>query len=202
MARLAHQEHDVRVAIITHGDPTMFDPATIAQVRREAVEANHALGVREVIFVEGFPAARLDTIPHARLNEAMNRLLADTQPDLLFIPFNGDLHLDHRLIFDSVLVAARPIGNRPIQAIYAYETLSETNWNAPLLTPGFLPNTYFDIASFLDKKLAAMKLYQTQVKPFPHERSLEALEALARLRGATVGFRAAEAFMLIRAVHP
>jgi len=80
--------------------------------------------------------------------------------------------------------------------------LSETNWNAAPLTPGFWPNTYFDISTFLDMKIEAMKAYQTQLKAFPHERSLEAIRALARFRGATVGFEAAEAFVLIRSVHP
>ena len=202
MARLAHEGHDVFVAIVTHGDPSMFDPAFIEQGRREALKAHQLLGVRETIFLEGFPAALLDTVPHSRLNEALRKVLYDLKPETLFIPFNGDVHLDHRLIFESALVAARPNSVQQIQAIYAYETLSETNWNAALLTPGFLPNTYFDISSFLEVKLEAMNIYQTQLKAFPHERSLEAIRALARLRGATVGFEAAEAFVLIRSVYP
>jgi LmbE family N-acetylglucosaminyl deacetylase len=180
----------------------MFDPAFIEQGRHEALRAHRALGVRETIFLDGFPAACLDTIPHWKLNAALRQLLDDVRPETLFIPFNGDLHLDHRLVFESALVAARPGNSQPVRTIYAYETLSETNWNAPLLMPGFLPNTYFDIAAFLELKLKAMSIYQTQLKPFPHERSLEALRSLARLRGATVGFEAAEAFVLIRSVCP
>ena len=202
IARLAYEGHDVFVAIVTHGDPSMFDPAFIAQGRKEALEAHRLLGVRDAIFLEGFPAALLDTIPHARLNEALQKVLHNVEPEILFIPFYGDVHLDHRLIFESALVAARPNRTQQVQVIYAYETLSETNWNAAPLTPGFLPNTYFDISAFLEVKLQAMSIYQTQLKPFPHERSLEAIRALARLRGATVGFEAAEAFMLIRSVYP
>lgn len=201
MARFGQEGHDVVVAIVTQGDPSLFDPASVEQVRQEALEAHQRLGVRDTIFLEGFPAALLDTIPHARLNEAMGKLLDDVKPDILFVPFNGDLHRDHRLVFESALVAARPHPTQPLQAIYAYETLSETNWNAAPLTPGFLPNTYFDISSVLELKLEAMRSYQSQLKPFPHERSLEAIRALARLRGATVGFEAAEAFVLIRSVR-
>lgn len=202
MARLSHEGHDVFVTLVTRGDPSLFDPAFVEQVRREALEAHQRLGVRDTIFLEEFPAALLDTIPHARLNEAMGKLLDDVNPELLFLPFNGDLHRDHRLVFESALVAARPHSARSVQAIYAYETLSETNWNAAPLTPGFWPNTYVDISDFLKVKLEAMSIYQSQVKPFPHERSLQALESLARLRGATVGFEAAEAFVLIRSVFP
>jgi len=202
MARLAHEGHDVFVAIVTRGDPSMFDPAFIEQGRQEAVEAHRLLGVRETIFLNNFPAALLDTIPHCRLNEALRELLYNVKPDILFIPFYGDVHIDHRLIFESVLVAARPNDVHQVKTIYAYETLSETNWNAPPLTPGFLPNIYFDISAFLEVKLQAMSIYQTQLKSFPHERSLEAIRALARLRGATVGFEAAEAFVLIRSIYP
>ena len=200
IARLAHEGHDVFVTIVTHGDPSMFGPVFIEQGRQEALKAQRLLGVRETIFLEGFPAALLDTVPHSRLNEALRKVLHDLKPEILFIPFNGDVHLDHRLIFESALVAARPNSAQQVQTIYAYETLSETNWNAAPLTPGFLPNTYFDISAFLEVKLEAMNIYQTQLKRFPHERSLEVIRALGRLRGAAVGFKAAEAFVLIRAV--
>jgi LmbE family N-acetylglucosaminyl deacetylase len=202
IARLAREGHDVFVVIVTRGDPSMFDPGFIEQGRYEALEAHRLLGVHDTIFLEGFPAALLDTVPHSRLNDALKEVIYDIKPQILFIPFNGDIHRDHRLVFESALVAARPNNNCQIQAIYVYETLSETNWNAPLLTPSFSPNTYFDISSFLELKLEAMRIYQSQLKPFPHERSLEAIQALARLRGATVGLEAAEAFILIRLVYP
>ncbi len=202
MARLAREGHDVIVTIVTRGDPSMFDPDFIEQGRSEARTAHQMLGVQDTIFLEGFPAARLDSVPHSQLNEALQKLLEEVEPDVLFIPFNGDIHLDHRLVFESALVAARPNGEQQVQTIYAYETLSETNWNAPLLTPAFAPNIYFDISGFLELKLQAMSAYQTQLKAFPHERSLKAIRALASLRGATVGFEAAEAFVLIRSVHP
>lgn len=201
-ARLSNEGHDVFVAIVTRGDPSMFDPTLIEEGRREALRAHRLLGVRDTVFLEGFPAALLDTVPHSQLNEALQKLFHEVQPEVLFIPFNGDLHRDHRLVFESALVAARPSKTQRVRTIYAYETLSETNWNAALLTPGFLPNTYFDISAFLETKLQAVEIYQSQLKAFPHERSLEAVQALATLRGATVGFEAAEAFITIRTVFP
>ena len=94
---------------------------------------------------------------------------------------------------------------RPHQAkfpafILAYETLSETNWNAPYLTPGFLPNVFIDITPHVDAKIEAMRAFKSQVRPAPHERSIETLRALATLRGATVMKAAAEAFVLVRHV--
>lgn len=201
IARLSAEGNEIFVAIITRGHPKMFEPSFVAQGRQEARQAHQILGVRETIFFEDFPAALLDTVPHSELNKAMGEMMQQISPEILFIPFNGDLHLDHRLIFNSALVAARPRYNQSVKTIYAYETLSETNWNAPFLTPGFLPNTYFDISAYLDQKLEAMKQFRSQLKPFPDERSLEAIEALAKLRGATVGVNAAESFVLIRAIY-
>ena len=200
IARLAAEGAEVFVVIVTKGDDAMFDPEFIAQGRREALAAHKLLGVRQTLFLEGFPAARLDTVGHAQLNAALGRVMSDIKPHLLFTPFNGDLHLDHRLVFESALVVARPHAAPQLEALYAYETLSETNWNAPLLTPGFMPNTFYDISAHLETKLAAMAAYASQVHAFPHERSLEALRALAMLRGATINCAAAEAFVLVRQV--
>ena len=64
----------------------------------------------------------------------------------------------------------------------AYETLSETHWNAPHLEPNFTPSWCVDISDFIDLKLEAMSCYESQLHPFPAPRSLEALRALARIQ--------------------
>ncbi|WP_406699021.1 PIG-L deacetylase family protein [Singulisphaera sp. Ch08] len=199
MARFAAEGADVFVAVVTKGGPPLFTEDFVEQARREAKEAHQILGVKETRFLD-LPAAGLDSIPHRTVNAALVDVVKEFEPDLLFIPFNGDIHLDHQLIFLSSLVAVRPGSTLRKIGIYAYETLSETNWNAPYITPSFVPNTFFDITEYLDLKMAAMKAFSSQVKPFPNERSLETLRALAMLRGSTVGAHAAEAFVLIRAV--
>lgn len=122
------------------------------------------------------------------------------EPEYVFVPFLGDVHLDHQAAFQSAMVMCRPNGKPLPRSVLAYETLSETNWNAPPLTPGFLPNTFVDISQHLDTKLQAFAAYQSQVRPFPNERSIETVRSLAMLRGSTVGLRAAEAFVALRNV--
>jgi LmbE family N-acetylglucosaminyl deacetylase len=200
LARFGEEGHETFVAIVTRGDAGMFDPAVIEQGRQEALEAHRALAVHRTVFMEGFPAALLDTVPQAHLVEAFRRLLRDIAPDVLLIPFAGDLHRDHRIVFETALASARPDGIPGVRSVLAYETLSQTNWNAPFLTPSFVPTVYLDVSHVLDRKLKAMSCFRTQIRPFPHERSLEAIEALARFRGSTVGAAAAEAFVLIRSI--
>lgn len=199
IARLADAGCEVDVAIMTRGKPPRFDDTAAASVRRETETAHALLGVRHTHFAD-FPAAELDRVAHADLNRALAELVGETAPDTLFLPFIGDIHLDHQLVFTAGLVAARPTAARFPARILAYETLSETNWNAAGITPGFLPNVFIDIGDYCERKLAAFAAYRSQVRPFPHERSVEALRALALLRGATVQRKAAEAFMLIREV--
>jgi LmbE family N-acetylglucosaminyl deacetylase len=199
IARLAEAGAEVHVAVVTRGAPPRFEPALAERVRVEAIEAHAILGVASAHFLD-LPAAGLDGVPHAELNQAVGRAVAAAAPDILLVPFNGDVHLEHQLVFAACLVAARP--NRPDYParVWAYETLSETNWNAPYLAPGFAPTLHVDIEATLERKLAAMRAYASQLRPFPNERSLEALDALARLRGAAVHRRAAEAFVVIREV--
>lgn len=199
IARLAAEGHAVHVAIVTSGQPPRFDDAQRRKVREEAAAAHARLGVAQTHWL-GFPAAELGEQPHGALNAALGTLVAELDPALILAPHPGDIHLDHQLSFLSTLVASRPHQARYPTAIAAYETLSETNWNAPYLTPAFLPNLFVDIGDQLEDKLAAFALFESQARAAPHERSVEALRALATLRGATIHRPAAEGFVLVRGV--
>ncbi|KOP26756.1 GlcNAc-PI de-N-acetylase [Hapalosiphon sp. MRB220] len=199
IARFAANGSEVYVVTMTQGCPSEFEKEVIQKEKQEALAAHKLLGVKETIFLS-LPAAQLDTIAHRDVNRELIEVCKKVQPDIMFIPFNGDIHLDHQIVFLSALVAARPISNFAPHTIYCYETLSETNWNAPYVTANFVPNVFIDISAYLEIKLQAMQIYASQIKPFPHERSVEALRALATLRGCTVGRFAAEAFYLVRQV--
>ncbi len=199
MALLADSGTPTHVVVVTQGQPPQYDAAHIAGLRAEAAAAHAILGTTSTEYL-GLPAAQLDGVAHVELNRRLANCIAALAPDTLFIPFGGDIHLDHQLVFTSALVAARPSQARYPVRILAYETLSETNWNAPGVAPGFAPNVFIDISETLVRKCDAFSAYRSQVRAFPSERSVEALTALARLRGATVHRHAAEAFMLLREV--
>lgn len=197
MARIAQSGQDVYVVVVTTGKPPAYDAESVARVRAEAAQAHKILGVKETRWLD-LPAAQLTEVANAQLNSAIRSVVVDVAPQTVFAPFPGDIHIDHQLVFLSTLVASRPHQAEFPKTLLAYETLSETNWNAPYITPPFVPNLFLDIETTLDKKLAAMRAFSSQLRAAPHERSLEALQALATLRGATVHRRAAEAFVLVR----
>ena len=103
---------------------------------------------------------------------------------MMIVPFVGDIHLDHQLVFHSRMVAARPNNGAYPPRLLAYETLSETNWSAPYLASSFTPNVFVDISATLPRKLEATRAYASQLKAFPDERSIEALSALAVSRSS------------------
>lgn len=200
IARLADAGAEIHIAIATAGRAPRFSDEQAASVQAEARAAHDALGVAQTHWL-GAPAAELDSFPHADLNRAIGGLVTELAPTTIFAPHPGDIHLDHQLSFLSTLVASRPHQDSYPRRIFAYETLSETNWNAPYLTPGFHPQLFVDISDTLERKLDAFALFASQQRPAPHERSVAALRALATLRGATIHRPAAEAFVAVRIVE-
>ena len=199
IARLSGEGQEVFVAVVTEGKPPAYSQDSVARVQAEARTAHRVLGVKETFWL-GQPAAALAETAHSALNHAVYTLIDRVAPQTLLLPFIGDMHIDHQLTFMSSLVAARPHQANFPKLILAYETLSETNWNAPYLTPAFTPNMFVDISDHLGAKLEAMRSFGSQLREAPHERSLATLKALATLRGATIMRNAAEAFVLVRQV--
>jgi LmbE family N-acetylglucosaminyl deacetylase len=157
---------------------------------------NKILGINKTFCLD-YPTAKLNTISQKELNDEILKIIDKVKPDIMYIPHSGDLHKDHRIIFESSLVAIKSTKNR-IRKILSYETLSETDLQQSMAP--FIPNVYVDIQDTFEKKIKAMKAYKSELKQYPHPRSLEIIKALAEKRGSEVGLKFAEAFMLVREV--
>lgn len=199
IAKKAAEGHDVYVCIITKGCEPLFHKDYVEQGRSECRKADAFLGVRETIFLD-FPAVMLEKVPRYKLNNGILNLIQKIKPDDVYIPHRGDLQIDHKMVVDAAMVALRPKYEHKVKRIYTYETLSETGWDIPNTTNEFIPTVYENISKTLEKKIAAMNIFQSQLAAFPAARSIEAIEALAKYRGAIVSVNAAEAFSLIREV--
>ena len=199
IAKYIDEGHEVYVCVMTSGHPSMFPQQVLNILRNEALESHIFLCVKKTFFLD-LPAVMLSEVPKHEVNKKIKEVIDEVQPDVVFIPHFGDLHLDHYIVSQATMVCVRPIKDHRILEVYSYETLSETEWNIPHISNAFIPNTYIDITGYLDKKKAAMEYFTTQIKEFPHPRSIEAIESLAKLRGSTIGVKAAEAFCLIRKI--
>ena len=199
MARHADQSDEVQVVVVTHGIHEMFPPETVARSRKELAAAHESLRVAGVRFLD-FPAPKLDTVPICDLADALREVIRSANAGEVYIPHGGDLHADHRAVHDASLVAARPANGSPVRRLLCYETLSETEWARPG-DAAFAPTVFADITTYLDRKLDALSCLASELREFPHPRSLSAVDALARFRGASAGVEAAEAFTLVREIY-
>ena len=148
----------------------------------------------------GFPTATLDRIPKSKLIESLGHVFKKTGAETIYLPFPGDVHTDHGIVFDAAISASKSFRYPKIKRILIYETLSETEFGLSPQAGIFRPNVFIDIHRYLDKKIQIMKTYSGEIKPFPFPRSEKAMRAQAALRGVTAGFHAAEAFMLLKEI--
>lgn len=193
IAKYSATGHEVFVCEVTRSG----NEKEVRMIREEAARAHKVLGVKETFFLD-FPVVRLKEVPLIDLNASLLEVVKNVEPNVAFIPHKGDMHMDHTLVAHSAMVAMRPIENAYLETVYAYETLSETEWNMPTIDNVYIPNVWSDITGYIETKKAAMSCYQSQVKEAPHPRSNMIIESLARLRGSTIGVAYAESFMMIR----
>lgn len=199
IAKYSDAGHEINVLTISGHLPPLYKRNDYEITIKEAKRAFKILGVKKFTFLE-LPATMLGDIPHHELNSKIFKYVNDFKPHIVFCPF-PDRHIDHRLVFDSVMVATRPVGiGRNIEIVAAYETLSETHWNASHIEANFTPNWVIDISDSIKKKLEALKCYKSQISDFPGPRSIESLEALAKFRGTQAGFAFGEGMHIIRMV--
>jgi LmbE family N-acetylglucosaminyl deacetylase len=200
MSKFVNDGKEVYVLVITRGTPKLYSDDRIVNVRKEALDAHKILGVKETVFLD-FHAPELDQTSLAEISMEISKVIKKLAIDTLYIPHRGDIHSDHRVVYNAALVAGRPVAGSTVRSIYAYETLSETEWAAPFGDDAFIPTHFVDVTGSFENKLKAMACFKSQLKPFPNSRSLEAIEAMAKFRGATVGVLRAEAFMTVRTVE-
>ena len=198
--RLSQQNNEVFVLIMSRGKKGMYSEERIHNVREEAKKAHELLGVTDTVFLD-FPAPELDLVSVSELSRSISGVVKKFSPGIIFLPHRGDIHHDHKAVFNAGLVAARPGIMCPVKKVFSYETLSETELASPFGDDTFIPDFFVGITQSIESKIAAFKCFKSQIRNYPSSRSPEALEALAKLRGCSVGIPYAEAFMTIRIIE-
>ena len=116
-------------------------------------------------------------------------------PDIIFTHHSGDLNIDHRLTFQAVITATRPMEKEKVKTIVTFETSSGTEWQASNDPDKFSPNMYVEVMKAdIDAKIKGMESYEFERRECPHSRSPEVLEILSRMRGVQVVVNYVEAF--------
>lgn len=199
IARHAAAGDRVEILFLTDGQGARgVDAAEQAAARRKMAEAAAtALGAAAPHF-EALPDNAIDTVPLLDVVRLIERRAADIRPSVVYTHHAGDLNIDHRIAQQAVLTAFRPQPGSSVRALYAFETPSATDYAGYARPGGFAPNRFVNIEATWSAKRAALEAYAPEMRPAPHSRSFEAVEALARWRGASVGLPMAEAFEVLR----
>ena len=203
-----HREKNdiVNVLIVAEGETSRKSERKLSEskeklkkLKEDANKANKILGTSELRILN-YPDNRLDSIDRLDLIKVIENHIKELNPNIIYTHYPWDLNIDHRRIHESVITACRPIPNQKITQIYCFEIASSTEWQSPCVYPNFSPNYYVDITLQKEQKLAALREYRSEMREWPHSRSVKSIENLFRLRGSQVGLEAAEAFMLIRQI--
>jgi LmbE family N-acetylglucosaminyl deacetylase len=169
----------------------------LAGLAQAAHQASKILGVSSLT-LHDFPDNRLDRCDLLDVIKVIEQVISQHHPQIIYTHHSGDVNIDHRRIHEAVVTAARPMPDSLVKTLLFFEVPSSTEWQTPGSAPAFTPNWFMDISKTLSLKLNALEAYQSEIRPWPHTRSIAAIEHLARWRGASVGVEAAEAFILGR----
>lgn len=169
----------------------------LSALAQAAQTAGSILGASGVELLS-LPDNRLDSLDRLDLIKRLEDCVDRYQPQCVYVHHSGDLNVDHRRLHEAVVTACRPTPGHVVKSLFSYEVSSSTEWQPPGSAPFFQPNWFVDISDQWERKREALSVYDSEMRRWPHSRSFEAIEHLARLRGAQVGVEAAEAFCLLR----
>lgn len=193
LARHVAGGDDVHALVLCEGMSLRYPDAKEDLLAAEGRACAQVLGLASWTLI-GLPDQRLDQLSLVEVAAPIERAVRDLSPQIVYVPWRGDINRDHVLTHDAALVAAR-CKVPSIQQVFAYETPSETEWGVPY---NFSPNHFVDISRFLDLKLQAVACYVSQTPAAPHPRSIDHLRLRARYWGQCMMMDAAEPFALLR----
>ena len=169
----------------------------LTDLKTAASKSKRILGAESIEMLD-FPDNRLDSLDRLDLIKKIEEYIRYWRPNTVYLHHSGDLNIDHRRIHEAVITACRPTPGHCVRSLLSYEVASSTEWQPPGSGAAFQPNWFVDISNQWTKKEEALNAYESEMRDWPHARSIDAIKYLARWRGAQVGVEAAEAFYLLR----
>lgn len=206
IAKHAMNGDDVYCLILGEGQTSryenreMADLAEVDNLHTDSKKAASKVGYVDIYF-SNLPDNRFDSVALLDVIKVIEKYIDKIEPEIVYTHHYGDLNIDHRVTFEAVLTACRPISGNCVKEIYCFETPSSTEWNFAYGDNTFKPNVFINIEKTLAAKLAALQCYESEIREFPHPRSIKALEVIAAKWGSVAGVNYAEAFELIRKVE-
>lgn len=200
--RLTTDGREVHLLIVTDGSTAQYYGSEdvdniIYNKKKETKKAAELLGIKSIIYGD-LPDMKLDITSHIMINKVIENAIDIIQPDTVFTHFWGDVNKDHQAVYESTLVAVRPLSGQVVKELYCYSVPSSTEWNPCKQDTMFLPNVFVEIEEYKEKKYEAMLAYTTELRDYPHPRAIQHLKELDISVGLQVGMKATESFVCLR----
>ena len=202
IAKLSAQGVECHLLVVTDGSSSQYRGSDhlgeiIEAKKIETKNCADTLGFRGIHYGE-LPDMKLDMTPHIVINQVIERVIDEVQPDTVFTHFWGDVNRDHQEVYKSTLVAVRPVMGQVVKDLYCYRVPSSTEWTPNKAETMFMPNYFVDIEKYAEQKYKAFACYSTELREYPHPRSVQYLRETDKAAGLRVGLLAAEEFVLLR----
>lgn len=201
VAKLIKKGYQAYTLILSGGKTSRgpVDQKEIVHLSQEMEKANQSIGIKKV-FQADFPDNLFDTVALLQIVKKIEEIKKLTQAELIFTHHRGDMNIDHQLTHQAVLTATRPMPGECVKEIYAMEVPSSTEWNNFSKETIFTPNLFVDVSDTIEKKIEAMACYASELREYPHPRSLQFIKELAHTNGIKVGLPYSENFQLVRKI--
>ena len=177
-----------------------FDVSVIKKRNKEIKKVEDLYRFTSVSRLE-IPTTKVDEFGMSELVSKISYVIDKVKPNIIYLPFKGDVHSDHKYIFDAAYSCTKVFRYSFIKKIYMMETLSETEFSLSSKEDSFVPNVFVDISKYMDKKIEIMKSYKSEMGEHPFPRSERNIRALATYRGAISGCDYAESFKLLKEIN-
>lgn len=202
VAKLIKNGHEAYALILSGGKASRgnVNKQELEILQSEMRQANALVGIKK-LFSSDFPDNAFDSRPLLEIVKEIEKVKNEVQPEVIFTHHLGDMNIDHQITHQAVLTATRPMREECVKTIYAMEIPSSTEWNSFSIQNSFVPNVFFEIEETIDLKVEAMSKYKSELREYPHPRSLVHIKELARVNGTKVGLKYSENFLLIRNVN-
>jgi LmbE family N-acetylglucosaminyl deacetylase len=145
-----------------------------------------------------YPNLTMDRNDLLNLNTDIQKIINSYKPHIIYTHFFGDMHHDHRSVYEATLVSCKSQYYSFIEKILMFEIPSATDCffnNENSLN--FNPNIFVNIEKEMKKKKKSLELYKDEILDYPNSRSFKGLENLSMYRGNSLKFKNAEAFQLV-----
>ena len=169
--------------------------------KKSAEKASEILGFSwEALY--NFNDNAMDGYPLIEIIQCIEKIKKKLQPELVYTHSGADLNIDHRVVSNAVLTVFRPEPNEKCKELRLFEVASATDYGNQAVTGSFAPNLFVNISQEWPSKLRALEAYSSEMRNYPHSRSIKGIENLAKLRGNQIGYELAEAFEVLRKIEP